>query len=240
LLTPPNEGDPSLFPSDEDKTFLEISRTLNREEQLMAEVNITIDELHSFLGENVSVTLHGDQRDRPSIFGHVQLVTKTHIQLAPASIGGKKTDVYQIDINNIAKCTSMPDNWEQHKNGPQTYVKPKTPFKRTHIWTDSISNMTEVTETEASLAKKQPEVLAPPRLTRTDSVYPQLQFPHSFSEAVKQHNQELQKSSNDLPHPLEKGQGIITDSIDILNRKILWYKFFPDNHSTERFQASKD
>jgi hypothetical protein len=63
--------------------------------------------------------------------------------------------VHQIDINDIAKCTSMLDNLEQHEKEPQTYVKPKTPFKRTHIQTASISNMTEVTETEASLAKKQ-------------------------------------------------------------------------------------
>jgi hypothetical protein len=123
------------------------------EEQLMAEVNITSDELHSFLGADVSVTLHGDQRDCPSIFGHVQLVMKTHIQLSPATIDGKETDVYQIEINDIAKCTSMPDSWEQHENGPQTYVKPKTPFKRTHIWTASISTMTEVKGTEASPAK---------------------------------------------------------------------------------------
>jgi hypothetical protein len=206
----------------------------------MAEVNITSDELHSFLGADVSVTLNGDQRDRPSIFGHVQLVTKTHIQLATATIKGKETDVYQININNIAKCTSLPDYWEQHENGTQTYVKPKTPFKRTHIRTVSISNMTKVKETEASLAKKQPEILAPTQLTRTDSVYPQLQFSQSFTEAVKKHHQELQKSSNDLPCPLEKGQGIFTNLIAILNRKTLWYEFFPDNHSTERFQASKD
>jgi hypothetical protein len=71
--------DPPLFPSDEDETFLEILRTLDREEQLIAEINITSDELHYFLGANMSVTVHGDQRDRPSIFGHVQLVTKAHI-----------------------------------------------------------------------------------------------------------------------------------------------------------------
>jgi hypothetical protein len=59
----------------------------------MAEVNITSDELHSFLGADVSVTLHGDERDHPSIFGHVQLVTKSHIQLSQATIDGKETDV---------------------------------------------------------------------------------------------------------------------------------------------------
>jgi hypothetical protein len=130
--------------------------------------------------------------------------------------------VYQIDINDIAKCTSMLDNWEQHKNGPQTFVKPKTPFKRTHIWIISISNMNKIKETEASPAKKQPEVLAPPRLMKTDSVYPQLQFPQSFSDAIKKHYQELQKSSNDPPRPREKGQGVITNSIAILNCKTLW------------------
>ncbi len=93
------------------------------EEQLMAEVNITSDELHSFLGADVSVTLHGDERDRPSIFGHVQLVTKTHIQLSPATIDGKETDVYQIEIRDIAKCTSMPDDWEQQEHGPKLYIK---------------------------------------------------------------------------------------------------------------------
>jgi len=93
----------------------------------MAEVNITSDELHSFLGADVSVTLHGDERDRPSIFGHVQLVTKTHIQLSPATIDGKETEVYQIEIRDIAKCTSMPDDWEQHEHGPQPYIKPATP-----------------------------------------------------------------------------------------------------------------
>jgi hypothetical protein len=88
LLTPPNDRDLHLFPSDEDEMFLEITRTLDREEQLMVEVNIKSEKLHSFVWADVSVTLHGDQRDRPSIFGHVQLVTKTHIQLAPATIDG--------------------------------------------------------------------------------------------------------------------------------------------------------
>jgi hypothetical protein len=216
----------------------------------MAEVNITSDELHSFLGADVSVTLHGDERDRPSIFGHVQLVTKTHIQLSPATIDGKETDVYQIEIGDIAKCTSMPDNWEQHEHGPQPYIKPATPHKRTHTRTASISTMTEVTGIEESPAKRQPQLLAPPtpqpqllappRLTRTDSVYPQLQYPQSFRDAVAKHQDELQKMESQQPRPLEKGQGIITDSIAILNRKTLWYEFFPDNHSTERFQASKD
>jgi hypothetical protein len=126
----------------------------------MAEVNITSDQLHSFLGADVS--LHGDQRERPSIFGHVQLVTKTHIQLSPATIDGKETDVYQIEINDNAKCTSMPDSWEQHENGPQPYVKPKTPYKRTHNWTASISTRIEVKGIEESPAKRQPQLLAPP------------------------------------------------------------------------------
>ncbi len=98
----------------------------------MAEVNITSDELHSFLGADVSVTLHGDKRDRPSIYSHVQLVPKTHIQLSPATIDGKETDVYQIEIGDIAKCTSMLDNWEQHEHGPQTYIKPANRTKE-HI-----------------------------------------------------------------------------------------------------------
>jgi hypothetical protein len=216
----------------------------------MAEVNITSDELHSFLGADVSVTLHGDERDRPSIFGHVQLVTKTHIQLSPATIDGKETDVYQIEIRDIAKCTSMPDDWEQHEHGPKLYIKPATPHKKTHKRTTSISTMTEVMGVEESPAKRQPQrlapptpqpqLLAPPRLTRTDSVYPQLQFPQSFRDAVAKHQDELQKIESQQPRPLEKGQGVITDSIAILNRKTLWYEFFPDNHSTERFQASKD
>jgi len=170
----------------------------------MAEVNITSDELHSFLGADVSVTLHGDERVRPSIFGHVQLVTKTHIQLSPATIDGKEMDVYQIEIGDIAKCTSMPDNWEQHEHGPQPYIKPTTPHKRTHTRTDSISTMTEVKEMEESPAKRQPQLLAPPqpqpqllappRVTRTDSVYPQLQYPQSFRDAVAKHQDELQKN----------------------------------------------
>jgi hypothetical protein len=100
----------------------------------MAELNIKSDELCSFLGEDVSVTLHGDQRDCPSIFGHVQLVKKTHIQLAaPATIDGNKRSVYQINIEEIAKCTSILDNLEQHEKGPQTYIQPhKTPFKCSH------------------------------------------------------------------------------------------------------------
>ncbi len=105
----------------------------------------------------------------------------------------------------------------------------------------TLCNMNKITETEASPAKKHLEVLAPPRLMRTtDSVYPQLQFLHSFSEAVKKHHQEFQNSSNELPCPCEKGQGVIINSITFLNCKTLWYKFFPDNYSTERFQASKD
>ncbi len=123
----------------------------------MAEVNLTSDELHSFLGADVSVTLHGDQRDRPSIFGHVHLVTKTHIQLSPATIDGKETYVYQIEINDIAKCTSMPYSWEQHENGPQPYVKPKTPYKRTHTRTASISAMTEVRQKTASTVTPPPQ-----------------------------------------------------------------------------------
>jgi hypothetical protein len=61
----------------------------------------------------------------------------------------------------------------------------------------------------------------------------------TFRDAVTKHQDELQKLESQQPRPLEKGQGIITDSIAILNRKTLWYEFFPDNHSTERFQASK-
>ncbi len=40
-LSPPNDKDLHLFPSDKDETFLQISRTLEREEQIMAEVKIT-------------------------------------------------------------------------------------------------------------------------------------------------------------------------------------------------------
>jgi hypothetical protein len=128
----------------------------------MAEVNITSDKLHSFLGADVSLTLHGDERDHPSIFGHVQLVTKTHIQLSPATIDGKEMDMYQIEIGDIAKCTSMPENWEQHEHGPQPYIKPTPPHKRTLTRTASISTMTEVKEIEESPAKRQPQLLAPP------------------------------------------------------------------------------
>ncbi len=192
----------------------------------MAEVNITSDELHSFLGADVSVTLHGDQRDQPLIFGHVQLVTKTHIQLSPATIDGRETDVYQIEINDIAKCTSMTDSWEQHENGPRPYIKPKTPHKRTNTQTASISTMTEVNGIEENPTRRQPkllapppqpQLLAPPRLTITDSVYLQLQYPMSFAEAVTKNQNKLQKMENNQPRPLEKGQGIITASIAILN-----------------------
>ncbi len=57
---------------------------------------------------------------------------------------------------------------------------------------------------------------------------------------MAKHQNKLQKIESNQSRPLEKGQGIITDLIAILNRKTLWYEFFPDNHSTERFQASKD
>ncbi len=138
----------------------------------------------------------------------------------------------------------MPDDWEQQEHGPKLYFRPTTPHKKTHKRTTSISTMTEVTGIEESPAKRQPQrqappipqpqLLAPPRLTRTDSVYPQLQFPKSFRDAVAKHQDELQKMESQQPRPLEKGQGVITDSIAILNRKTLWYEFFPDNHSTER------
>ncbi len=87
--------------------------------------------------------------------------------------------------------------------------------------------MTEVTGVEESPAKRQPQLLAPPtpqpqllappRLTRTDSVYPQLQFPQSFRDAVAKHQEELQKTESQQPRQLKKGQGVITDSIAILN-----------------------
>jgi hypothetical protein len=113
LLTPPDRRDLSLFPFDKDKTLLEISRTLDREEQLMAEVNITLDELHFFLGADVSVTLHRDQRDRPSIFGHVELVTKIHIQLALATIYGKETKSTKstsTTLPNALQCQTAGNN----------------------------------------------------------------------------------------------------------------------------------
>jgi hypothetical protein len=78
--------------------------------------------------------------------------------------------------------------------------------------------MNDLKDQEASPAKKMPEVLAPLRLTRMDSVYPQLQYPQWFSDAVKKHTQELQKLSSNPPPIREKGQGVITDSMAILNR----------------------
>ncbi len=105
----------------------------------------------------------------------------------------------------------MPDDWEQQEHGPKLYIRPATPHKKTHKRTTSISTMTEVTGVEESPAKRQPQrqappipqpqLLAPPRLTRTDSVYPQLQFPKSFRDAVAKHQDELQKMESQQPRP---------------------------------------
>ena len=87
----------------------------------VGEVNISITELHSFVGSEVSIILHGDPRDYPSITGEVQNIRNGQICLAPATIEGQKVQETKIAVRDIARCATLPENWDQSQNGPALY-----------------------------------------------------------------------------------------------------------------------
>jgi hypothetical protein len=95
--------------------------TTTEEYEQVGEVNISITELHSFVGSEVSIILHGDPRDHPSITGEVQYVMNGKICLAPAIIEGQKVQETKIAVRDIARCATIPENWDQSQHGPALY-----------------------------------------------------------------------------------------------------------------------
>ena len=89
------DEDTQPFHSSLDEDYTEVARRLEEATTTedfahMGEVNISVTEMHSFGGSEVSITLHWDTRDYPSITGKVQHVQNSEICLAPATIEGQK------------------------------------------------------------------------------------------------------------------------------------------------------
>ena len=119
------EADTPLFNSDEDEDFLAIAREMDMTEEdkkLFKEVTIQSSELSSFIGSDVIITLKGDQRDHPSIYGIVRGVNDEAMLLMPAKVDNIKIPKTTINIKDISKCTTVPEDWEQHEKGPADYV----------------------------------------------------------------------------------------------------------------------
>jgi hypothetical protein len=119
------EADTPLFNSDEDEDFLAIAREMDMMEEdkkLFKEVTIQSSELSSFIGSDVIITLKGDQRDHPSIYGIVRGVNDEAMLLMPTKVDNIKIPKTTINIKDISKCTTVPEDWEQHEKGPADYV----------------------------------------------------------------------------------------------------------------------
>ncbi len=77
---------------------------------------------HSYLGSEVLITLKGDQRDYPSIYGTVRGVNNEVKLLIPAKVDNKQVQRSIVNISDIAKCTSLPEEWDQNEMGPAQYT----------------------------------------------------------------------------------------------------------------------
>ena len=103
----------------------------------MGEVNISMTELHSFVGSEVSIILHGGPRDYPSIMGEVQHVHIGEICLAPATIEGQKVQETKIAVKDISRCATLPEKWDQSRHGPALYQAEKAMQRSMDQWADN-------------------------------------------------------------------------------------------------------
>jgi len=111
------EADAQLFNSDLDKDYLFITKEMDMMEEykkLFKQVNIQSSELSSYIGRDVIITLKGDQRDHPSIYGKVSGVNDEVMLLMPSKVDNIKIPKTTINILDIAKCTTVPEEWDQH------------------------------------------------------------------------------------------------------------------------------
>jgi hypothetical protein len=92
------------------------------DKKLFKEVTIQSSELSSFIGSDIIITLKGDQRDHPSIYGIGRGVNDEVMLLMPAKVDNIKIPKTTINIHDISKCTTVPEEWEQHEKGPADYV----------------------------------------------------------------------------------------------------------------------
>ena len=92
---------------------------------MFKEVNVQSSELATFIGSEVIITMKGDQRDHPSIYGVVRGVNDEVMLLMPAKVDEIKIPKTTINISDISKCSTVPEEWDQHVSGPVQYVAPK-------------------------------------------------------------------------------------------------------------------
>ena len=121
-------ADTQPFNSESDEDYLEIARELDMTEEdkkLFKEVNVQSSELATFIGSEVIITMKGDQRDHPSIYGVVRGVNDEVMLLMPAKVDEIKIPKTTINISDISKCSTVPEEWDQHVTGPVQYVAPK-------------------------------------------------------------------------------------------------------------------
>ena len=138
----PHEADTQPFNTSSDEDYAEVGRrlenaTTGEDYKQVGEVNISVTELHSFVGSELSIILHGDPRDYSSIMGEVQHVRNGEICLAPATIEGQKVQETKIAVKDISRCATLPEKWDQSKNGPALYQAENVIKKAVDQWADN-------------------------------------------------------------------------------------------------------
>ena len=239
------------------------------------EVNIKSDELHSFIGADVSITLHGDERDKPSIQGKVVQVQDGAMSLSPAIIDGREfVHNTVVEILHIEKCTTIPERWDQPEQGPSIYMadkpaqrqeveEPLASEKRVgshkrqpsqgHISVVDLQGPTTSKEEQQQQSRpttpgkrhriqliQAPET--PAKLVRTDSIYPLLHFPTSFSDKVKQGLPTQEQHARDNPQDFTTVDEHVRDAEEqdqqrIDTRHNMWLTNYPYEHDKEEIEA---
>ena len=264
------QADTQPFNSDSDDDYLEISRQMDENE-----VNIKSDELHSFIGADVSITLHGDERDKPSIQGKVVLVQDGAMSLSPAIIDGREfVHNTVVEILHIEKCTTIPERWDQPEQGPSIYMADKPAQRQEaeeplaldkrvgshkrqpsqgHINVVDLQGPTTSSEEQQPRSRpttpgkrhriqliQAPET--PAKLVRTDSIYPLLHFPTSFSDKVKQGLPTQEQHARDNPQDFTTVDEHVRDAEEqdqqrIDTRHNMWLTNYPYEHDKEEIEA---
>ncbi len=78
------------------------------DKKLFKEVNVQSSELATFIGSEVIITMKGDQRDHPSIYGVVRGVNDEVMLLMPEKVDEIKIPKTTINISDISKCSTVP------------------------------------------------------------------------------------------------------------------------------------
>lgn len=89
------------------------------DKRLYKEVNIQSSQLSYFTSSKVFITLI---RDHLFIYRVGRRVNNKVMLLIPAKVDNIKVQKTIVNISNIANCTTLPEDWEEHEKGPAQYI----------------------------------------------------------------------------------------------------------------------